>query len=339
MHGKDFPLLVQWAARAALLCYDEIGHHLRSSPGVARAVKLGMPPPAPLAPAVPACASSSAGDESLLDLTWLNVADVRSAFGLSSRAPLRGLADLLLCLPARRFARQLCALDATVGAVGLPAGGEWICAQLCAGVELRGPPPPAAGPLLVVANHPGILDAAALFTAIPRDDLRVLAIARPFLRALPNIAGRLFAVGSTPAARTAAVRAAARHLRDGGALLTFPAGRIEPDPLSAHGAAESLASWSASVDLLVRLAGEVAVTPMIVGGVLSPAALGHPLVRLRRGEAERRWLAAIVQLMVPSLRGNVVRVQRGAPVAPGGEPISAAVAEAAGRLIAEVAWP
>lgn len=298
-----------------------------------------MAAPATVAPAGPAQATSPQGDAALRDLIWLNVADARSAFGLGHRAPLRGLADLLLRVPAGRFARQLQALDETVGAAGLQAGGAWICAQLCAGVELRGPPPPAAGPLLVVANHPGITDAAALFSAIPRDDLRVLAIARPFLRALPQIAGRLFAVGDTPAARTAAVRAAARHLRAGGALLTFPAGRIEPDPLSAPGAAASVGSWSASVELLARLAGEVAVTPMIVGGVIAPAALGHPLVRLRRGEAERRWLAAILQLMLPALRGNVVRVQRGAPVAAGGGPLAAAVAAAARGLIDEVARP
>lgn len=302
-------------------------------------MKQGMAAPIGLAPPPPAWAGSPQGDASLRDLTWLNVADARTAFGLAPRAPLRGLADLALSLPAGRFARQLRALDDLVGAAGTAAGGAWICAQLCAGLELRGPEPPAAGPLLVVANHPGLTDAAALFAAIPREDLRVLAITRPFLRALPQIAGRLFAVGDTPASRTAAVRAAARHLREGGALLTFPAGRIEPDPLTAPGAAAAVASWSASVDLLARLGGVAAVTPMIVGGVMARAALGHPIVRLRRGDAERRWLAAIVQLMVPALRGNVVRVQRGAAVAAGAGPLSAAVAEAARGLIAEVALP
>lgn len=294
---------------------------------------------APSAPPRPAPALPPPAEGQLAELTWLNVADVRSAFGARPGAPLRGLADLALRVPARRFARQLLTLDAIVGAAGLAAGGDWICRQLCAGVELRGEPPPRSGPLLVVANHPGVLDAAALFTAIPRADLRVLAITRPFLRALPQITARLFAVGDTPATRTAAVRAAARHLREGGALLTFPAGRIEPDPLSATGAAESLASWSASVDLFARLAGPVAVAPMIVGGVIAPAALRHPLARLRRTPAERRWLAAIIQLMLPPLRGNVVRVQMSAPVEAGGRPLSQAVAAAALRLIAEVAEP
>lgn len=275
----------------------------------------------------------------LADLTWLNIGDIVGAFGLAPGAPLRGLAELAAHPPARRFARQLLRLDAMVGAEGLGAGGAWICRQLSAGVVVAGDAPPAEGPLLVVANHPGLLDAMALTVAIPRRDLRVLAIKRPFLRALPNIAGHLFPVGDTPVARTGAVRAAARHLRAGGALLTFPAGRIEPDPLSVGGAEASLESWSASVDLIARLAAPVRVLPAIVGGVLSPAALEHPLTRLRRSPEQRRWLAAIIQLMRPELRRGAVRVRLGRPIAADGAPVSAAVRAEAARLIAAMARP
>jgi 1-acyl-sn-glycerol-3-phosphate acyltransferase len=275
----------------------------------------------------------------LADLTWLNSADLLSAFGLGSATPLRGLAELACRIPARRFARQMLTFDAIVGAEGLAAGGAWICGQLSEGIELRGAPPPASGPLLIVANHPGLVDAAALFAAIPRRDLRVLAITRPFLRALPHIADRLVAVGNTPAARTGALRSAARHLRGGGALLTFPAGQIEPDPLRLPGASASVRAWSASIDLLARLAGELTLLPMIVGGVLAPAALGHPLLRLRRTPAERQWLAAILQLLSPALRGTTVRVQIGRPVRVADGPVRAlAIAEAL-RLIEEVARP
>jgi hypothetical protein len=184
-----------------------------------------------------------------------------------------------------------------------------------------------------------MLDAMALFTAIPRVDLRVLAIMRPLLRALPNIADHLYAVGATPATRTAAVRAAVRHLRAGGALLTFPAGRIEPDPISLDGAVASLNDWSTSVDLIVRLAGPVTVLPVIVGGVLTPAALSHPLTRLRRRPEDQRWLAAIIQLLRPGLRRGLVRVELGQPIVASGAPVGAAVRAEAARLIAAVAQP
>lgn len=275
----------------------------------------------------------------LADLTWLNIRDIVGAFGLGAGAPLRGLAELAARRPARRFAGHMLALDAAVGAAGLAAGGAWICSRYSRGVEVRGERPPPTGPLLVAANHPGILDAAALFSALGREDLRVLAIARPLLRALPNIASRLFAVGETAASRTAAVRAAARHLRAGGALLTFPAGRIEPDPLAQGGAEATLGEWSESLDLFARLAGEATAQVAIVGGVLSPAALRHPLARLRRTPEQRLYLAAILQLLRPARHPVTVRVQLGRPMAAAGAPLSGRVTAEARRLIAAVARP
>lgn len=273
---------------------------------------------------------------SIDDLTWLNVADILVGFGVPRHAALRGPVELLCRPPARRFAGQLAMLDAQVATNGLQAGGAWIVDQLAASLTVAGTPPPTAGPLLVLANHPGLLDAPALFAAIPRADLRVLAFPRPFLRALPNIAAAVIPVGETPASRGAALRAAARHLRDGGALLSFPAGRIEPDPLSLDGAEHSLAQWSGSIDLLGRLAGNATVLPAIVGGVISPAALQHPVVRLRRAEADRRWLAAVWQLMRPALGRTAVHVRFGAPIDATTDGLSARVTAEAARLIAEL---
>jgi hypothetical protein len=87
------------------------------------------------------------------------------------------------------------------------------------------------------------------------------------------------------------------------------------------------------------LAGPVTVLPTIVGGVITPAALGHPLTRLRRRPEDQRWLAAIIQLMRPELRRDAVRVQLGRPIATTDAPVSAAVRAEATRLIAAVAQP
>jgi 1-acyl-sn-glycerol-3-phosphate acyltransferase len=284
-------------------------------------------------------AIESAAPAALADLIWLNTADIFTAFGAARAAPMRGPLELLCRPPARRFARQIARLDALVGSEGLSTGGAWMAGQLCARLELRGPPLPASGPLLIVANHPGLLDAASLFAATPRRDLRVLAADRPFLRALPNISAYLITVGPSPAGRMAAVREAARHLRGGGALISFPAGQIEPDPCALPGAADSLATWSSSIDLFARLARDAAVVPVIVGGVLSPVALAHPLTRLRRAPRDRQWLAAIIQLIWPRRFPARVRVQLGRPIMVGGEPVSAAVLAEALRLITEVARP
>lgn len=269
----------------------------------------------------------------LADLTWLNIGDICTALGLGPRTPLRGLVELACRPAAQRFAQQILQLDQLVGVGGLHTGSSWICAQLSDGILITGDPPPAEGALLIVANHPGLLDAAALASTIGRPDLRILAIMRPFLRSLPNIATQLFAVGPTPGARMAAVRAASRHLRAGGALLTFPAGRIEPDPLSMDGAESTLAEWSTSLELITRLAQPVTVVPAIVGGVISPRALHHPLTRLRRTPADRQWLAAILQLTWPALRRHKVRVTFGQPVDANSQTITPIVHTEAQRLI------
>jgi hypothetical protein len=135
----------------------------------------------------------------------------------------------------------------------------------------------------------------------------------------------------------AAVREAARHLCGGGALLSFPAGQIEPDPCALPGAVESLTTWSSSIDLFARLAKDAAVVPAVVGGVLAPAALAHPLTRLRRAPRDRQWLAAIIQLIWPRRFPARVRVHLGRPIMAGGDAVSASVTAEARRLIAEVA--
>lgn len=250
----------------------------------------------------------------LADLIWLNTADMLRGFGITRPPWLRGIATVLARPPAQRFARQLRTFDELVGRAGLPAGAQWICARFAPGMRIDGPSPPRHGPLLVVANHPGLLDAAALIAAIGRTDLKIIAIARPLIRALPHTAAAIIPVGTTPLSRMAALRSAVRHLQQGGAVLTFPAGQIEPDPARDPAAITGLAEWSASLDLFGRLAAGVPVVTAIVSDVQAPAALRHPLTRLRHDPAERQWLAAIVQVLWPHLATEPVRVQFGPPL-------------------------
>jgi hypothetical protein len=125
--------------------------------------------------------------------------------------------------------------------------------------------------LLLVSNHPGLVGAVALFAAVPRCDLRVVAARRAFLEELPNTSWCLITLPEGASGRLGVVRDAARHLRGGGAVLTFPGGKIGPDPALLPGAVESLGGWSASVDLFARLAPDLTVVPAVVSGVVSPA--------------------------------------------------------------------
>ena len=86
--------------------------------------------------------------------------------------------------------------------------------------------------------------------------MKIIALDRPFLMALPNLSKQLFFVHDDPASRMKLVRQVSGHLRGGGAALTFPAGEIEPDPNVYPGAVDALQTWTDSVGVFIRMAPE-----------------------------------------------------------------------------------
>lgn len=259
--------------------------------------------------------------------------DLLSAFGLGSADRGRLPLELVSRIPARRLAHQIAVYDWIVGEWGLAAGGAWALERMSRDARVGGRENvPREGPLLLVSNHPGLADAVALFAATPRTDLRVVAAERPLLEALPNTSRHLITVQEGSPGRFGVVREATRHLRRGGAVLTFPGGRIEPDPATLPGAVEALDRWSSSVDLFARLTPGLAIVPVVVSGVISPAALRNPLTRLRRHRRDREWLAATLQMLTPALRDVTVRVEFGNPV-PAGPDAGDAVRAEARRLL------
>ena len=293
---------------------------------------------APQPPAViPVYAPASGRPEQIETLTRMCVEDLLDAFGLGGVRRGRSSLELLSRIPARRLARQVATYDDVVGESGLSAGGLWALERMARRVEVEGRENVAPeGPLLVVANHPGLADALALFAATPRADLRVVAAERPFLEALPNTSRYLIPVSEASPGRSGAVRIAARHMRSGGAVLTFPGGKIEPDPAVLPGAAGALERWSGSLDLFARLVAGLTVVPAVVSGVLSPAALHNPLTLVRRREKDRQWLAATIQMLTPALRNVTTKVVFGRPIRDGDLPggtVREAVLDEARRLI------
>src|SRR4030067_335375 len=75
-----------------------------------------------------------------------------------------------------------------------------------------------------------------------------------------------------PAGRRAVVPAVPAPRRNGGFVLTSPAGQIEPDPASMPGAVASLQDWSESIAIFARLVPQAQVVGAIVSGGIWPAA-------------------------------------------------------------------
>ncbi len=271
-------------------------------------------------------------------LTNVNIDDMLRGVGLEHARRGTGLLRGLLRGRAQHFARKIIYYDDLVGARGLAAGGAWAVAQFAERLHVMDQVQvPRSGAALIVANHPGLCDTMALFAAIDRPDLLIVAAWRPFLHALPHTSRHLLYVDDTQRSRVAAARAAARHLRGGGAVLTFPGGQIEPDPAAQGGAAAALDRWGNSVAAFARLAPNAVVVPTIVSGVVSPAALRHPLTRIRRQPNDRQWLAGLLQLQLRSLQHVVVRVHFGQPLAATQPNMDDAVRTQAQRLIANAA--
>ena len=196
---------------------------------------------------------------------------------------------------------------------------------------------PTHGPLLVVANHPGLSDVVALLAALGRGDAWIVAADYPFLRAMRLASRRFLFVSDDQTDRLAAFRSIVSRLRSGDAVLVFPAGGLELDPaVSRNAALASLATWSRSAELLARLARGTLVVPAAVSGVVSPAAFDHPLAKRRNPLKERQRMATLLQLAVPAYKPARVTVSFGTPIAPSvGWDIHAAVIETMRELIGQ----
>lgn len=172
---------------------------------------------------------------------------------------------------------------------------------------------PAKGPLLVVSNHPhGAIDGlilGALF-AQRRPDMRLLG--NHFLNQMEPIQEWNIPVdpfGGEGAARrnVAPLKKCLRWLREGGVLVTFPAGAVSHLHLRRARVCDS--EWSPNIAALVRHTA-CPVLPVFICGrnrtFFQIAGMLHPLLRTAQLARETR-----------ALRGRAIEVRIGKPIPPG----------------------
>src|SRR5215216_1421393 len=252
-------------------------------------------------------------------LTRINLDDLVASFGWQNQPLPAALLRGLFIRPARKFARQIVEYDNLVGQMGLnEASCQFLQTHYIHDLRVHGKEHvPASGPILVLSNHPGMTDTISLFAAIDRADLRIIAIHRPFLASLFNITRRLSYISDEPSERMRAVRQISSHLRAGGAALTFPAGKIEPDPLVHSGALESLRNWTDSSGNFLRFAPQTKIVPVFVSGVVWEQTERHWLTRIKKTHEDREKLATALQLLamvVREARPTTVHVRFAKPI-------------------------
>lgn len=238
-------------------------------------------------------------DDEILSLAKTLVDELVGAVGLPRTRSSRGLFWFLFRRILTRFAALGATFDHMTGDGGLPHGCTWALSRFSVQVTARGGEHiPAAGPLLVVANHPGGWDAFAIFARLVRRDIQWISTEIPFLHHLPHVRPHVIFASRTDArSRIAALRSAIRHLKDGGTLLYFGAGHRDPDPAVYPGAAEQIDAWLPGIGVFFRHVPGLLMLPTIVSGVVSPRWAHHPITRLRRRPIDSRRLAEFGQVI------------------------------------------
>jgi hypothetical protein len=268
-------------------------------------------------------------------LTDILAREGAEALGWERGRPGGPVARTFLRPAARRIAREFAACDEVFATRSLPDAARWTLEHFSAELEVAGlDRVPRRGPILLVANHPGLTDAVGLIAALGRSDVRIVAADYPFLHAMRGLGPRLIFLGASGTSQLSWIRAVARDLRHGGVVLLFPAGHLEPDP-ALLGRDGALLPWSDSVALIARLALEAQIVPATVTGVLSARAFAHPLTRIRRTARDRQRVATLLQMINPRYRHVRTRIAFDEPLVAGREGVSAALASRMRDLISD----
>jgi 1-acyl-sn-glycerol-3-phosphate acyltransferase len=250
-------------------------------------------------------------------LTQINLDDLVNAFGVQNQPALDRAVRFVFRGAARKFAKQMLDFDAVIARCGLADAARQTERLYVRDVRVFGLDHLPDSAFLALSNHPGMTDTLALFCALNRGNLKIIALNRPFLLSLPNLSRQLFYVTDDPNERVALVRGVSAHLRNGGSILTFPAGHTEPDPDVYDGALESLKTWTDSAGVFIRFAPKTAILPIVVRHVIWEKAARHPLIRFKHTRGERELLAAALELLsmvMFDLKPVTVKIQVGKPI-------------------------
>jgi len=246
------------------------------------------------------------------------VMEIFKAVGLRGDGWARHHFEKLFYPPCTAFSEIALTFDRTTCAENFAAASQEFLTHFVRDVQARGVEAiPATGPLLILSNHPGAYDSVVISSFVKRDDYKIIVSDIPFLAGLPNAAKHFIFTSDDPHVRMATMRAALRYLLDGGALLIFPTGKIDPDPALWRDTPEAhLDNWSPSLEMFLRKVPETRTVITTVSGILSARWAKHPLTWLRRAGIDRRRLAEFGQVIEQLLRPGLFYARPAVSFAP-----------------------
>jgi hypothetical protein len=241
----------------------------------------------------------------LLNESLIN--EIVKALALPPTRRIRKIIAWLTGKALHRFIELASELDCVVEKEGMAGGARWLLPRFVAGHSAQGVENiPPIGPLVIASNHPAFVDSVVISAHIPRQDYKVIIGEIPFFKNLPNIKkNAVFAPDPTDAmGRMQVIRDVIQHLKNDGAILIFPRGGIEPDPAWMPDAGAEFDHWSRSLEIFLKHAPHTQVLVTIVSGVISKAAMDHPITWFRKARPDRQRLAFMHQFISQMIAGT-----------------------------------
>jgi hypothetical protein len=224
--------------------------------------------------------------------------DIFKDFNETRKRWIRSLFEPMAWFSIHRFAELMLHLDQIVLHDGFRQALHDLAATFAKDIGVfGGENVPKDGPLLIVSNHPGTIDCAAIGANLPRDDLNIVATGFSLLQRLPSASRHLIFIDPHAPINLSGARSTIKHLRAGGAVLIFPSGRVEPDPAIMPAALDKIQSWSSSIEFFLRKVPQTQVMVTIVSGVLSPIFLHNPFIRMLTGVRDPLIIAEVSQVV------------------------------------------
>jgi acyltransferase-like protein len=248
-------------------------------------------------------------DDEIHALTETLIYELVKAFALPRTELAHRLIRLIFGKAARATAEVGIGLDCAVAEGGLPAGARWLLPRFvkshsACGVENI----PASGPLVIASNHPASIDSIVISAYVNRSDYKAIIGDIPFFEHLPHVSQHsIFAPDSNnTTGRMQVMRESIRHLKNGGALLIFPRGSIEPDPAFMPHPEAEFDHWSRSLEIFMQRVPGLQILITIASGVIAQSAMRHPITWFRKTRPDRQRLAFMYQLARQMLSGREI---------------------------------
>lgn len=223
----------------------------------------------------------------------------------------------LVWRPMVRFSELATVFDYRIVKEGFQNASAWFISHFVDRVKTLGVENvPVEGPLVIASNHPGAYDSLVITAHIPRDDVKIISSDIPFVKKLPVTCNHMIFSAPDTHIRMGVARQAIKHLQDGGALLVFARGSIDPDPAFLPGSEEELDNWTSSLGLFMRKVPQTKLAITMVSNVLAKNFINHPATLFRKGRVNKQRLSEFFQVMYQLMAPGKLKVSPNLSFAP-----------------------